>query len=61
MRVQPAGGCKGCITALKWIYRVVLEDATVGEKGNFVPNRDFSQYEADIYDAVGNLVFKSIS
>ena len=49
------------VDANGWIYRIVLEDATVGEKGNFIPNRDFSQYEADIYDADRNLIFKANS
>ena len=42
-----------------WKYRVVLEDATVSEKGNFMPNNDFIQYGADIYDADGELVMKA--
>jgi len=40
-----------------WRYRSIMEDATVGEKGNPVPNREYYHAEADIYDADGNKVF----
>ncbi len=40
-----------------WVYRSVLEDATIGEKGNPIPNGTEYRAEADIYDAEGNLLF----
>ena len=42
-----------------WRYRSVLEDVTIGEKGNPVPNNNHHQAEADIYDADGSLLFES--
>ena len=42
-----------------WVYRTILEDATIGEKGNSIPNNDIQQSEADIYDAEGNLLYKA--
>jgi len=41
-----------------WKYLCVLEDATIGEKGNPIHNREHYQSEADIYDADGNLIFQ---
>ena len=40
-----------------WKYRSVLEDVTIGEKGNPIPNGGEYHAEADIYDADGNLLF----
>lgn len=41
-----------------WKYRSVLEDATIGEKGNPIPNRDYNYGQADVCDAEGNIIFK---
>ena len=41
-----------------WKYRSVLEDATIGEKGNPIPNRDYNHGQADVCDAEGNIIFK---
>ena len=43
-----------------WTYHSVLEDATIGEKGNPIPNREYYHAEADIYDADGNKVFDGL-
>jgi len=40
-----------------WKYRSVLEDVTIGEKGNPIPNGEEYRAEADVYDADGNLLF----
>ena len=40
-----------------WEYRGVLEDVTIGEKGEIIENREHYNAEADIYDADGNLLF----
>ena len=42
-----------------WRYRSVLEDVTIGEKGDPIPNNDLHPAEADIYDADGSLLFES--
>ena len=41
-----------------WKYHSVIEDATIGEKGNPIPNREHYHAEADIYDAGGKLLFE---
>ena len=41
-----------------WVYRGVLEDITIGDKGEPMPDRHL-QAEADIYDADGNLLFEA--
>lgn len=41
-----------------WIYRTVLEDAIISDKGNALYNKSLSE-ESDIYDADGNLLFKA--
>lgn len=41
-----------------WKYRCVLEDATIGKKGNPVPNREYYHSEAEIYDSDENLIFQ---
>lgn len=41
-----------------WRYRGILEDMTIGEKGNPVHNREHYHSEAEIYDADGNLLFE---
>ena len=41
-----------------WKYHSVVEDVTISEKGNPVPNREYYQAEADIYDSDGNLLFQ---
>ena len=41
-----------------WVYRSVLEDATISDKGNALPNGSLS-LESDIYDLDGNLIFKA--
>ena len=40
-----------------WVYHSVLEDVTIGEKGNPIPNGSYHA-EADIYDAEGKLLFR---
>ena len=40
-----------------WEYRSVLEDVTIGKKGELIENREHYNAEADIYDADGNLLF----
>lgn len=40
-----------------WKYHSVLEDITISEKGNPIPNNEYEYSEADIYDAEGNLLF----
>ena len=42
-----------------WIYRGVLEDITIGEKGDPIPNYEYRQPVADVCDADGNIIFKS--
>ena len=41
-----------------WVYRSVLEDATISDKGNALPNGSLT-LESDIYDVDGNLIFKA--
>ena len=40
-----------------WKYRSVLEDVTIGERGNPIPNGEEYRAEADVYDADGNMLF----
>lgn len=40
-----------------WQYRAVLEDVTIGAKGELIENLEHRNAEADIYDANGNLLF----
>ena len=41
-----------------WVYRSVIEDATISDKGNALSNAPLS-LESDIYDVDGNLIFKA--
>lgn len=41
-----------------WVYRTVLEDATISDKGNALPNGSLNQ-GSDIYDVDGSLIFKA--
>ena len=41
-----------------WKYRGILEDATISQKGNPIPNSEHYHSEAEIYDADGNLLFQ---
>ena len=41
-----------------WVYRTILEDATISDKGNALSNAPLS-LESDIYDAEGNLIFRA--
>ena len=41
-----------------WKYHSILEDATISEKGNPIPNAEHYHSEAEIYDADGNLLFQ---
>lgn len=40
-----------------WKYLNILEDCTISEKGNPIPNIDHYHADAEIYDANGNLLF----
>ncbi len=41
-----------------WVYRTILEDSTISDKGNALPNGSLN-LESDIYDVKGNLIFKA--
>lgn len=42
-----------------WQYRAVLEDVTIGAKGELIENLEHRNAEADIYDANGKLLFEA--
>lgn len=44
-----------------WVYKRIIEDSTVGEKGNLLSNLKSHYSEADIYDKDGKLLYSPYS